>query len=83
MHGDFTVQSSAQIQIQTKIHVQIQIQMQIQQERARDVKALKGERCSDVVDDDLGDDDVYGVADVADDVVVLWHCSTAWLKGML
>ena len=44
---------------------------------------LKGERCSDVVDDDLGNDDVYGVPDVADDVVVLWHCSTAWLKGML
>ena len=30
---------------------------------------LKGERCSDVVDDDLGDDDVYGVADDIDDVV--------------
>ena len=30
---------------------------------------LKGERCSDVVDDDLGNDDVYGVADDVDDVV--------------
>ena len=39
MHGDVTVQSSAQTQIQTKIHVLIQIQMQIQQERARDVNA--------------------------------------------
>ena len=39
MHGDVTVQSSAQIQIQTILHVQIQIEMQIQQERARDVKA--------------------------------------------
>ena len=85
MHGDVTVHSSAQIQLLNKnicsdtklnanttrkdegvVGCKVMLQCKIW---------LKGDRWSDVVDDD-----VYGVAD--DDVAVL-QCSTAWLKSML
>ena len=81
LHGDVTVHSSAQIQLLNKntcsdtnlnanttrkdegvVGCKVMLQCKIW---------LEGDRCTDVVDDDLGNDDVYGVADDVDDVVVM------------
>ena len=92
MHGDVTVHSSAQIQLLNKntcSDTNLNANTTRKDEEVVGCKVmlqckiwLKGDRCSDVFDDDLGNDDVYGVADDVDDVVVL-QCSTAWLKSML
>ena len=80
LHGDVTVHSSAQIQLLNKntcSDTNLNANTTRKDEEVVGCKVmlqckiwLEGDRCTDVVDDDLGDDDVYGVADVT--LMMLW-----------